>query len=194
MRRIARTQRGVSLLEVMVAVFILAVGVLGIAGLQVTGKRGNFESVQRTTATYLAQDLVERIRANRANLSVYTNAGAGRTLALNADDGLTATDCGGASCDGASLAMYDLHQFTQAVAGVAELQGEAETGGLVAPTVCISGAATTPGFVNVAVAWRGLSALSNPGVDACGEGSGRDDADGDADALRRVLVVNAYVD
>lgn len=190
----ARNQRGVSLLEVMVAVFILAVGVLGVTGLQVTSKRGNFESVQRTTATYLAQDLIERIRANKANLNVYTNDGAGRTIALTADDGLTDTDCTSASCDGANIAMYDLYQFAQGLAGVAELQGTAETGGLVAPTVCITGVAATPGAVNVAVAWRGLTALSNPGIDTCGEGSGRYDADGDSDVLRRVLVVNAYVD
>ena len=190
----ASAQRGVSLLEVMVAVFVLAVGVLGVAGLEVASKRGNYESVQRTTATYLAQDLLERMRANAANLSVYTNAGAGRVIALSGADGLTETDCSSASCDGAGLAMYDLFQFARGLAGVAELQGAAETGGLVAPTVCISGPATRPGFFSVAIAGRGLTALSNPGIDACGEGSGRYDAESGTDVLRRVLVVNAYVD
>ena len=189
-----KREQGVSLLEVVVAVFILAVGVLGVAGLQVTSKRGNYESVQRTTATYLAQDLLERMRANVANLGVYTNAGAGRVIALGEDDALTETDCSSASCDGAGLAMYDLVEFSRALAGVAELQGAAETGGLVAPTVCITGPATRPGFITVAVAWRGMTALSNPGIDACGAESGRYDAEAGTDVLRRVLVVNAYVD
>ena len=58
------SQRGFTLIEVLVALFVLSVAILGIAGLQVTSKQTNFESVQRTNATFLAQELLERIRAN----------------------------------------------------------------------------------------------------------------------------------
>ena len=59
-----RPQRGFSLVEVMVALFVLSIAMLGIAGLQITSKRANFEAVQRTTATLLAQEFLERIRSN----------------------------------------------------------------------------------------------------------------------------------
>jgi type IV pilus assembly protein PilV len=189
-----RRQRGFSLIEVLVAVFVLSVAMLGIAGLQVISKRTNFETVQRITATLLTQELLERIRANDAQLTVYTNAGAGRTITLSAGDGISATDCAGASCDAATLAMYDLYEFSQALAGVAEASGAANTGGLVSPTVCLTGPATAPGYVTVALAWRGMARLSNPTINACGSGSGRYDDSGDADVMRRVLVVDTFVE
>ncbi|MGR8919702.1 MAG: type IV pilus modification protein PilV [Gammaproteobacteria bacterium] len=193
-RRRFGPSRGFSLVEVMVAVFVLAVAMLGVAGLQVVSKRSNFESVQRITATHLTQELVERIRANSGQLTVYTNAGAGRTLALQPSDGISATDCVSAACDTATLAMYDLYEFLQALAGVAEVQGGASAGGLVSPTVCLTGPATTPGFVSVAVAWRGMTRMSNPTINACGAGSGRYDDDGDADVMRRILLVETFVE
>jgi type IV pilus assembly protein PilV len=188
-------QRGFTLLEVLVAVFVLSIGLLGIGGLQLTTKRTNYEAVQRTNATLLAQELLERIRTNSKQLTVYTAAGAGRTIALTSADGITATDCTGASCAANELAMYDLYEFSQAMRGVAEKSGVVNTGGLVRPTVCITGPAARPGFVNISVAWRGATKLSNPGIDACGADSGRyDDDTTNSDVYRRILLVNTYVD
>lgn len=189
-----RQQHGFTLVEVMVALFVLSIAMLGIAGLQITSKRANFEAVQRTTATLFAQEVLERIRSNDEQLTVYTNGGAGRTIELAGTDGITATDCTTVACDTATLAMYDLYEFTQALSGVSESAGGTATGGLSAPTVCITGPAVTPGFVTVALAWRGMTKLSNPGLDACGAGSGRYDDGGDADVHRRVLLVDTFVD
>ena len=186
--------RGFTLIEVLIALFVLSVAVLGIAGLQITSKRTNFEAVQRTTATFFAQELMERIRANESQLTVYTNAGAGRTIQLAGSDGISATNCSTAACDTATVAMYDLFEFSQSLRGVAELQGTTATGGLVEPTVCITGPVVPPGIVSVAVAWRGTTRLSNPGINNCGATSGRYDDDGDADVMRRVLLVNAFVE
>ena len=185
---------GFSLIEVMVALFVLAVSMLGIAGLQIISKRTNFEAVQRTTASLRTQEMLERIRANDDQLTVYTNGGLGRTITLSVGDGITATDCAGAACDTANLAMYDLYEFSQALAGVAETSGSTAIGGLVAPTVCITGPLATPGFVTVALTWRGMSRLSNPTSSNCGAGSGRYDSDGDADVLRRVLLVETFIE
>lgn len=188
-------QDGFTLMEVLIAVFVTAIGMLGVAALQVTSKRTNFEAVQRTTATLLAQDLLERVRGNPDQITVYTLAGAGRTIALTADDGIAATNCSSVACAPAALAMYDLYEFSNALRGVAEAAGAVATGGLVEPTVCITGADARPGFVNIAIAWRGQTRLSNPGSDACGAGSGRyDDSAGHVDVHRRVLLVKTYVD
>ncbi|MGH8598331.1 MAG: type IV pilus modification protein PilV [Gammaproteobacteria bacterium] len=75
-------QSGFTLLEVLISVFVLSIGLLGIAGLQMTSKRTNYEAVQRTNATMLAQELLERIRANTPQLTIYSVAGAGRTIDL----------------------------------------------------------------------------------------------------------------
>jgi len=178
----------------MVALFVLSIAMIGIAGLQVTSKRTNFEAVQRTTATLLAQELLERIRANDEQLTVYTNGGLGRTIQLAGSDGITATDCATSACDAATLAMYDLYEFSQALSGVAETAGGNATGGLTEPTVCITGPVASPGFVNVALAWRGMTRLSNPGITTCGAASGRYNDGAAVDVHRRVLLVESFVE
>ena len=66
-----RRQRGFTLLEVMIALLIFGVGVLSVAALQGVAKRANYEAIQRTTATQLAFDLLERMRANASGLNWY---------------------------------------------------------------------------------------------------------------------------
>jgi type IV pilus assembly protein PilV len=54
---------GFSLIEVLIALILLAVGLLAIASLQITSVRGNFFSSSLTQATYVAQDRLEFLRA-----------------------------------------------------------------------------------------------------------------------------------
>ncbi|MGB9128630.1 MAG: type IV pilus modification protein PilV [Thiobacillus sp.] len=58
-------QSGFTLLEVLVAVLVLSIGLLGLAGLMATSIRNNQSAYQRTQATWLAYDIVDRMRANR---------------------------------------------------------------------------------------------------------------------------------
>ncbi len=60
-------QRGFTLIEVMVAVVVLSLGLLGLAGLQVTGLRNNQSASFRSTATVLAYDITDAMRANRTD-------------------------------------------------------------------------------------------------------------------------------
>jgi type IV pilus assembly protein PilV len=60
-----RLQRGVALLEVLIAVVILSIGMLGLASLQVNSLRFNHSAYLRSQATILAYDITERMRANR---------------------------------------------------------------------------------------------------------------------------------
>lgn len=183
-------QAGFSLVQVMVGVLILAIAAIGITTLQTTSKRASFEADQRATAVGLAQEIIERMRANSDSLGVYTAQGAGLTLS----GVLTMVDCVSVDCGNATMARYDLYEFEQALAGASVLDGETQVGGLVNPTACITGVAVPPGIVNITIVWRGMSATTNSNTDLCGTASGLyDDVAGD-NAFRRILSINTFLD
>ena len=55
-------EKGFTLIEVLIGVIILAIGVLAIAGMQITSTRGNFFSNNLMQATYVAQDRLELLK------------------------------------------------------------------------------------------------------------------------------------
>lgn len=59
-------QSGVTLIEVLITVVLVSIGLLGLAGLQLTSVRNSSSSGERFMATTLAQDIIERMRTNRA--------------------------------------------------------------------------------------------------------------------------------
>ena len=62
--RIHKLNRGVTLLEVMVSVLVFSVGLLGMAGLMLVSQRTNHSAFLRTQAGFLAQGMIDRMRAN----------------------------------------------------------------------------------------------------------------------------------
>jgi type IV pilus assembly protein PilV len=60
---------GFTLLEVLIALLVLSIGLLGLAALQTTGLRSNQMASMRTLATQLAYDMTDRMRANPAGLA-----------------------------------------------------------------------------------------------------------------------------
>jgi type IV pilus assembly protein PilV len=61
-----RATQGFTLVETLVALVVLSIGLLGVAGLQLVGLRGNMSAASRTQATYFADDIIDRMRANYA--------------------------------------------------------------------------------------------------------------------------------
>ena len=59
-------QRGFTLLEVLIAVMLLAVGLLGLAGLQAVSLRNNHSAYLRSQATMLTYDIIDSMRTNRS--------------------------------------------------------------------------------------------------------------------------------
>jgi len=59
-------QSGFTLLEILIAIVILSVGLLGLAGLQARSLQANQSALMRSQATVLAYDILDRMRANRA--------------------------------------------------------------------------------------------------------------------------------
>ena len=70
---------GFTLLEVLVAVLVLSFGLLGIAGLLLSTMQNNTIAAQRTTATFLVQDITDRINQNLNATKRLTASGALRT-------------------------------------------------------------------------------------------------------------------
>jgi type IV pilus assembly protein PilV len=66
-----RLQKGFTLIEVLVTLFILAIGLLGLAGLLFEGMRNNQGSYLRTQASIMAYDMADRMRANSDQASGY---------------------------------------------------------------------------------------------------------------------------
>lgn len=64
-------QRGVGLLEVLIAVLILSVSLLAIASLQTRSLQYNQSAYVRSQINILAYDIFDRIRANRTNIDNY---------------------------------------------------------------------------------------------------------------------------
>lgn len=63
-----KTTAGFTLVEVMVAVLVLSVGLLGFAALQTRGLRLNHDALIRTQATFLANDMMDRMRTYDVSL------------------------------------------------------------------------------------------------------------------------------
>jgi len=73
--RAGRIQRGFSLVEVLIALIIMSVGMLGIAGLYVQSMQAGRTSLFRHHAVTLAGDVADRIRANPRAGGVYEGPG-----------------------------------------------------------------------------------------------------------------------
>lgn len=184
-----RAGRGFTLLEVLITLLVFSFGLLIVAGLQAVSKKANYDALQRTTASLLAHDVIERMRANDGELEEYV-LDAGETLGAG-EYAAPANDCQTTDCNAVQLAWRDLYEWERALIGASELVDDQFTGGLVDPTACIDGPSGSSGGVyTIAIAWRGVTELSNPGLHACGEDSG---LYGDDDEYRRLLVISTYI-
>lgn len=115
---------GFTLLEVMIAVFVLSVGLLGLALLQTTGLRLNTDSYSRTQATYAAYDIIDRMRASvkglssnadvtaaLANYEVPSTAAAATAVSNYESCKASTCNCSSSACNAAQLATFDLGQW-----------------------------------------------------------------------------------
>ncbi len=98
-----KKQKGFGILEILITVFVLAVGLLGIASLQTLGFRASQSSYMRTIAAYKAYEMLDRMRANPDGISGGS---------YNAISGIpTATDCTEVVCSSAQMAAFDASQW-----------------------------------------------------------------------------------
>ncbi|MBU1395695.1 MAG: type IV pilus modification protein PilV [Gammaproteobacteria bacterium] len=99
-----KNQSGFTLLEVMVAIVVLSLGLLGLAGLQAATLRNNQIAYYRAIAVQQTFDMADRIRANQVGVA----AGAYNALdaSIPADPG-----CVASTCTAANMAVADHSQW-----------------------------------------------------------------------------------
>jgi type IV pilus assembly protein PilV len=108
-------QAGISLLEVLVAIVVLSIGLLGLAGLQFSALRGNNQSYERSQAHILAGQIADAMRANRVA------AAAGAFVIDTDDDPVAAVSCTPGPCTRAQAAQFALANWHDRL--TAELPG-----------------------------------------------------------------------
>jgi type IV pilus assembly protein PilV len=122
-RRVA----GFSLIEVLVALVIFSFGMLGLAGLQTRMLTFSQSSLQRSQAMALTDDILDRMRLDRAN-------------AINGAWNTSLEDASGSIATGAAPAQFDLIDWKQEVetlltAGRASIVVDAVNGNNVTITI-----------------------------------------------------------
>ncbi len=128
-----RQQRGFSLVEVLIALVIMSVGMLGIAGLYVQSMQAGRTATFRHHAVTLAGDVADRIRANPTAGAAYTAVGGADNSCVDM----------GVNCSAPQMASHDIFLWT-------DQADETLPAGTV--TITYDGAVTPPTFL-IEVKW-----------------------------------------
>lgn len=110
-RQAAGAGQGFTLIEVLVALVVLAVGMLGLAVLLVQGLQGSRTALEHAQAVNLATDIAERMRSNRTAASAYDTTEGTPEPRLDADCEVAA-----GPCDPRAMAGHDLRLWLDDVA------------------------------------------------------------------------------
>ena len=166
-------QRGFTLLEILVAIVVVAFGLLGLFGLQAKAQKAETESYERTQALVLIQDIADRMNANRAD--AFSQA---YVTASPVGGGGALTDCSGKT--GADLDLCEWGNLlrgsaeTASTAACSTASGAGCIGAMLSASGCITYDATTEladstgaiqsgtGIYTISVVWQGLSSTVIP--------------------------------
>lgn len=163
---------GFSLIEVLVAILISAIGIMGLLALQSRAQQSQMESMQRSQALVLLNEMVNRMRANpdaRQCYNITNIAGAGW---MGQADG-TAPGCVGfGSALNRATAVQDLTDWQNLLNGASEqlaMAGNPNAGAMIGARGCIRYIPPAVGAndsFRVTVVWQGLYPTSTP-AEAC---------------------------
>jgi type IV pilus assembly protein PilV len=139
MKLSSKRVRGFTMVEMLVALVVLAVGMLGVAGLFVISLRSGGTAISRMQAVNLASDMADRIRANRRAGATYAGDGAAHNC-IGAD---------AVNCTEDEMAEDDVNQWQEAIDQA--FPGDRAQGDIVytAPTT-----PTGPAVYMITITWR----------------------------------------
>lgn len=155
--------RGVGMIEVLVALLVLAIGVLAYAGLQLSALKGMEEANNRAIATVIAQDALERFLSNEAGMATYRAASSWQGAAITpGEQPVDWKKCSNATCSSTQMASWDIAQLSW-------LAANSMPGGDIAVSEC----AYASDLLCVVLSW-GKQALGDC-MDAGGIAADKDD-------------------
>lgn len=176
-------QAGFSLLEVIITMAVLAIGLLGLAGLQARALNAEADSFSRAQAILLANDMADRMNANLAEVKTSTSAATGYNQQSSGsvktvfgtgynNDCITSTNntqALQAACCAAktSIAARDLCEWDLALKGIGTASGTTKVGALTSARACVFNTGTT-GVFQVDVVWQGRDIGVVPSDNSCG--------------------------
>ncbi len=176
-------QLGLSLIEVLVALFIMVTGILGAVAMQASAKKGSFDAMQRSIASALAQDILERMRSNDATiLESYEGTYGDGSQAVPA----VSCNLSTALCTPAQRVIYDRYQWEQNLIGTNIKSGTSNVGGLIDPVACIQ---HTNNNVIVVISWQGRELTA----DGAANNASFAQSCGTANKKRRQVVINGFI-
>ena len=167
------SSRGFTMIEILVSLLLIVFGLLGMLGMQAQSTVAEFESYQRGQAMILAQDMVDRINANRKAAACYETP-SGEELG----SGTATPACSAATGTPTTRAMAtaDLVAWDEALKGAAERKGGSSgsrVGSILFARGCVTLIDAATNTYRVAVAWQGMSAtITADSIDAnatCGK-------------------------
>ena len=112
-KQLQRMQRGFSMVELLVAVLVMGVGVLGVTGLQMVSLQNNRDALLRTEALQMAYNILDRIRIN-PGAGV---PGANYDGVLYDDAPVAPSDCLAGNCTSAQMTTFDVTLWKCALGG-----------------------------------------------------------------------------
>jgi type IV pilus assembly protein PilV len=158
--RFAKAPRGFSLIEVMVAVLVISIGLLGIAKMQALSLSNTGNSRIRALAALEAASLASALQADRTYWTTVPVVGADLTAAVTgasitaASDGTLTTvqTCTGAAtvCTPAQMAAYDFQSWVAAMNTV--IQNDTANIDCTMPPV-VAPATTSPVTCTITISW-----------------------------------------
>ena len=184
-------ESGMGMLEYLLALLVFSTGMMGLMSAQLVAKKVVHEASQRSTATALGRDIVERMRTNSGQLEAYRALAIGDTTQLLP---LPDASCDISTCTVLQMAAFDLWQWESNLLGLSGQRNGASSGGLVSPRACIS---TDGGEVAVTISWLVSSFVQQPTPSTCGTddiGSEATPSESNGDTLqRRQLMISTYI-
>jgi len=177
-------QRGFTLIEALISIFLVAIGLLGLLGLHVRSQAAELESYQRAQALVLLYNMVDKIKIARvvASCFVQTDPTTGESYYGTAGPAHIGTpNCAGGTAAENTLANGLMSDWDTALAGAGETKAGVQVGAALGTRGCVSydptselldaGGTAIPGTgeYTVAVSWQGRTASVTPAVN-CANG------------------------
>lgn len=190
-RKQRQVQKGMTLIEVLVALVILVTGIFGAVAMQASAKKGSFDAMQRSVASALAQDIIERMRSNDSDILVLESYQGVYGAALNTPPPVRCNSVD-SLCTSAQMTTNDLYEWEVKLMGADVTAGGKNRGGLVGAVGCID---HNKNAVTVVISWQGRVATAD-GYDANNNSSPAAtlaNACGTSTSKRRQVTVEAFV-